>query len=376
MTAITANANVDRAIDQELREFPVGAAVHIWRGALVGTDPAGNLKAFEPCDLFVGIAYEEADNTASGASAGDVMCKVFVGSTFEFTLSGAALTDAGQPVYAIDSSTTVLKTGHPDALIGWIDHKDADTAGRVIVPLKRPGQKAGNVGSIDIDIDFAKLLLVDQDETVATLNLVGTGLRTALIGSGLTAGTTGLTVDDATGELEMLHSSDSQAQNVTLKSQQVFNITKGVTFEMEGRNKTAGGSATEEFSFGLAGGITITTTQEADMLDTTASYLYALFHMYTDALSVFAASDDNTTVIAPADTLIDNSLTVNKRHKVIVRPGGAVEFWINGARVLEDTVFSVGAAGLLAAIINTEKDAVVGVPEQRIRRLRVAGAIA
>jgi hypothetical protein len=185
-----------------------------------------------------------------------------------------------------------------------------------------------------------------------------------------------MNVDDTTGELEMLHSNDSQAQNITLKTQQVFNITKGITFEMVGRNKTAGGSATEEFSFGLAGGITLTTTQEADMLDTTASYLYALLYMYTNALSIFAGSDDNTTLVAPVDTLIDNSLTVNKRKKVLVRPGGAVEFWIDGVRVLPDTVFAVGAAGLLAGIINSEKDAVAGLPEHRIRSVRVAGAIA
>lgn len=377
--ALTANANVDRLVDQELRMFPVGAAVHIYRGALVGRDPAGHLKPFVPGDEFVGVSYEEFDNTAGSAgdrhpTSGAAGCRAYVQGDFLLTLAGAALTDHGKALYATSDSATGL-TGHPDAFIGRILHYE--TSNTVLVRLRQPGEQAPEDGSsINIEVDFANLLLVDQDETVATLNLVGTGLRTAAIGTGLTAGATGLTVDDAIGELEMLLDDDSEAQNLTLKTQQVFNIAKGVTFEFEGRNKTAGGAATDDFDFGLmglAGGIT--STEEADMNVATSGLLSCLFHVDTNALSILASSDDNSSPISATDTLIDNSLTVNKKHKVICRPSGACELWIDGVRALASTAFSVGASGLLAGIVNLEKSTGTGVPEVRCRKLRMAGAI-
>ena len=106
--ALSANRQVERLVDQELREYPVGASVHIYTGALVGRDPAGHLKAFEPGDTFVGVAYEEADNSAGAAAAID--CRVFVLGDFNHTLTSVAITHEGRAVYATADNTITTRS--------------------------------------------------------------------------------------------------------------------------------------------------------------------------------------------------------------------------------------------------------------------------
>lgn len=375
MAARTANGKVVHLPSMELRQFPVGAGEHIYLSSIVGVDPAGYLKTFVPCDVAVGIAYEECNNAAGAAGA--KYCQVYVDGDFEWPWASAALTDIGKPLYATDDQTLAL-TGHPDAYVGCVVHKDADAAGYTILRLKQPGEAPPNDGScVDLRLDFSKFNVVNQDESVATLKLVGTGWKTAAVGAGLTAGTSGLLIDEATGELVALIDNADEAENLTLESEQVFNITKGATFTMIGRNSVAGGVATDDVDFGLmglAGGITA--TERADMNAASAGLLSCLFHINANALDIFGSSDDNASPITATDTTINNSLTVNKEHTVLCRPTGVCELWIARARMLSTTVFSVGAAGLLAAIANIEKSTGTGVPEMRIRNLRAAGAIA
>jgi hypothetical protein len=118
-TALAANADRSRFVDQELREYPVAASEHVYRGSYVGVNPAGYLKTFVPGDEFVGIAYEEADNSSGAAAA--INCQVFVQGDFSLTLTSAALTDVHKPVYATDDNALSL-TGHPDAYVGRIVH--------------------------------------------------------------------------------------------------------------------------------------------------------------------------------------------------------------------------------------------------------------
>ena len=53
--ALSANVNINEYVDQQIREFPVAAAVTVYAGAYVGLNPAGYLKPFEPGDFFAGI---------------------------------------------------------------------------------------------------------------------------------------------------------------------------------------------------------------------------------------------------------------------------------------------------------------------------------
>ena len=143
---LSANANINHFVDQELREFPVAAAVHVYRGARVGLDPAGYLKPFVPGDLFAGISYEEGDN--SSGAAGAKKCRVYVLGDFELTITGVALTDAGAPVFATADNTQAL-TGHPDAYMGRVVHYLSSNL--ALVRLRAWGEKPPNgVGSIEL----------------------------------------------------------------------------------------------------------------------------------------------------------------------------------------------------------------------------------
>ena len=68
--ALTANQEVDRLVDQELRQYGLTASAHVYKGGFVGLAIDGYVRAFVAGDLFLGLAYEEGDNT-SGAN-GDV----------------------------------------------------------------------------------------------------------------------------------------------------------------------------------------------------------------------------------------------------------------------------------------------------------------
>ena len=131
---LTANLEVDRLVDQELREYPVAASVNIFKGALVGMDPTGNVRPFRPCDLFVGIAYEEGAN--SSGVAGDISVRVFTLGDFGLTLTGAAITDIGRAVYASDDGTVTFDPVS-NSFIGYV--QDFITANEIVLRLHAKG---------------------------------------------------------------------------------------------------------------------------------------------------------------------------------------------------------------------------------------------
>jgi hypothetical protein len=101
--ALTKSRNVDHFVDQELRTYPVKAATKIYRGAIVGLDTAGFARGLVAGDHFVGVAYEEMDNSAG--AAGDKVCRVSTLGDFEHALTGAVAADRGRPVFASADDT-------------------------------------------------------------------------------------------------------------------------------------------------------------------------------------------------------------------------------------------------------------------------------
>lgn len=111
--ALTANRELNRYVDQELRTFPVGASQHIYKGALVGVNRAtGYVRQLVAGDLFAGIAYEEVDN--SGGAGGDKAIRLYTQGDFVLTVTGASQTGIGVPVYAGNEEATTV-TGSPGA---------------------------------------------------------------------------------------------------------------------------------------------------------------------------------------------------------------------------------------------------------------------
>ena len=112
MTAAAANADTPRygveAVVRKLMELPVAASTHIYQGTLVCLNLSGYLvpASADPSLTVVGVAQEEADNSAGAAGA--LECPVERGA-FHLTNSAgtAAISEAdiGRIVFAVDDLT-------------------------------------------------------------------------------------------------------------------------------------------------------------------------------------------------------------------------------------------------------------------------------
>ena len=100
----TLAANTQRAYEiGDISEFPMTVDI-IFEGAAVGlVDATGHARPLTSADKFVGFARAKADN--SGGSAADIRCEVHTRGRIELSVSGAVITDVGQPVYATDDDS-------------------------------------------------------------------------------------------------------------------------------------------------------------------------------------------------------------------------------------------------------------------------------
>ena len=128
--ALTANRDVDRYVDQELRTLPVKASSHIYKGAFVGLS-GGYARGLVAGDALGGIAYEEVDN--SSGSEGDKMIRVFTLGDFEHALSSASRTNNKSPVFASDDETlTTTASGN-----SFVGHQiDVPSANKIVLRIQ------------------------------------------------------------------------------------------------------------------------------------------------------------------------------------------------------------------------------------------------
>lgn len=111
--ALSANAEVDRK-EMGLNSIPVAASATIYKGAMVGLS-SGYARGLVAGDVFVGIAYEKADN--SSGSAGDINVRVWDEGKFLLTGSGFTQGTVGSKIYA-SADGTVTTTSSSNSLIG------------------------------------------------------------------------------------------------------------------------------------------------------------------------------------------------------------------------------------------------------------------
>jgi len=128
--ALTANRDVDRYVDQELRALPVKAGAHIYKGAFVGLT-GGYARGLVAADAFAGVAYEEADN--AGGADGGLSVRVYTGGDFEHALASAGRVNNGAAVYASDDATLTL-TASGNSAVG--NQVDVPAANRIILRLR------------------------------------------------------------------------------------------------------------------------------------------------------------------------------------------------------------------------------------------------
>jgi predicted RecA/RadA family phage recombinase len=362
MTALAANRELDRFVDQELRSLPLAASEVIYKGAYVGKNPAGYFKAFVPGDEFAGIAYEAATATTT---AGAVSCRVFTLGDFVLPLTSVAQKDVGKAVYATDDATLAL-TGHPDAFVGRILAVHATNY--ALVRLRQPGEKP-NPGEGSVELVLTGHENFTETGATAGTSCVGGFDLKSILGTGWVCNDAedgGIKGDfDAVAEVAL---ASCRQRNDTLP------VDKGVTLDVDLVVADSGDNAALDIDFGF--GTALTTNSEADIDHGDMAQL-AAFHLDGNSDDILAQSDDATTDVAAVDTTKNNdsSTDVPKHFKIIVRPSGAVEFWIDGVRVLPTTTFAVLSTALLAAFINMEKTSNDTTASIIFRNLRVAGGM-
>lgn len=114
---LSANRDVNRFVDQELRSYPVAASAHIYKGVFVGVErTTGQVRPLQAGDLFVGIAYEEVDNTSG--TGGDVAVRAYTQGDFILPTTFAAQPSLGAAIYATDDETATAQPAAGGSFIG------------------------------------------------------------------------------------------------------------------------------------------------------------------------------------------------------------------------------------------------------------------
>ncbi len=105
MTALSSSYDARRK-DGALVLYPLGAGVHVRKGGLLAVAAATGLAqpASDSAGLvFIGVAYEEADNTAGAAGALSV--RVLKTGIYTYAKTAAAQTDVGKAAFVVDDAT-------------------------------------------------------------------------------------------------------------------------------------------------------------------------------------------------------------------------------------------------------------------------------
>ena len=189
--------------------LPVIAADIIFEGAAVGiVDASGHGRPLVGGDIFAGFANAKVDNSAGLAAAKNVDLKTK--GYVELAVSGAVITDRGQPVYATDDNAfTFNPVG--GTFIGFM-HRFV-SAGVAIVsfdvdvlvdPYGEYSVRETLAGTKTFDAeDSGKLFAVTEagDGDALTLPAVADGFAGALIVAVGAFGTTALTISPAADDL-------------------------------------------------------------------------------------------------------------------------------------------------------------------------------
>ena len=171
--ALTANRDLDHFIDQELRSLPVAAAKQVYKGAFVGLTSSGYAQPLTARDPFVGIAYEEIDN--SGGADGDLSVRLYTLGDFGHALTGATVADIGRPVFASGDDTLAFD-GAGKSIVGVV--RDVPKANEIIVRIntdrgvvKTLTHMVEDLSAGD-DITTRAIHMFDQDAWIVAIRIV------------------------------------------------------------------------------------------------------------------------------------------------------------------------------------------------------------
>lgn len=207
MTTLAANSPRTWSVG-EIEDYPVIASDIIYDGAAVGlVDGTGHARPLVAGDRFVGFAIEKADNSAGAAAA--ITSKVRATGLVQLSVSGAVITDVGQPVYASDDDTFTFNPAD-GSFIGLM--RRYVSAGVAIVEFgpeirdpwahKTVRETLSGTKTFDAE-DSGKLFCVDAagDGDALTLPAIAAGLSGLTILAVGAFGTTAVTVDPNSGDM-------------------------------------------------------------------------------------------------------------------------------------------------------------------------------
>jgi hypothetical protein len=187
----TLAANKPRAYELgDRNEFPVIATDIIYEGAAVGlVDGTGHARPLAAGDRFAGFAESKADNSAGAAAAINV--RTIESGKIELAVSGAVITDVGQPVYATDDDTFVFSPVG-GSFIGFVER--FVSSGVVVVEfdaneMRDPWAAYSVREAITVDKtldieDNGKLFVVTVDAKIITMPAVATPVNCVIMNGG------------------------------------------------------------------------------------------------------------------------------------------------------------------------------------------------
>lgn len=207
MTTLAADAVRDQEVG-DINEYPVIAADIIYQHAAVGlVAGTGHARPLTSVDLFVGFAELRVDNSAGAAAAKNVRTQSR--GKILLPVSGAVITDVGQPVYATDDDTFTFNPAG-GVFVGFFDRFTA--AGYGIVRYDVNGyrdpwahytvRETLTATKTFDEEDTGKLFCVTSaaDDAALTLPAVATGLDGLAILAVSAFGTTKVKIDPAAAD--------------------------------------------------------------------------------------------------------------------------------------------------------------------------------
>jgi hypothetical protein len=197
----TLAARKPRSYEQgSMNDLPVIASDIIYEGAAVGmVQASGHARPLAAGDRFVGFAEATADNSAGAAAAINV--RVYGIGEIQLAVTGATITDVGQPVYASDDDTFSFSPVS-GVFVGFV--KRYVSSGVAVVEFNAAGfvdpyrsRTVREVISANKTLDAedtGKLFWVDTDAVTITLPAVAAGVFGAMIVNGGSYGTIAVTI--------------------------------------------------------------------------------------------------------------------------------------------------------------------------------------
>ena len=204
----TLASNQPRGIETgDNNHIPIIAAEIMYRGGAVGVVKAtGHGRPLQSGDRFAGFARENCNNSAGAAA--DKNIDVQRRGAIQLSVSGAVITDYGQPVYATDDDTFVFSPVGA-VFIGFVKRFvsagvavvefDADNFQDPYLIYGAPEEYEAITGAKTLDIqDNGKVFFVTAT-AVVTLPAVAIGLSCAVVCMG-PYGTVQISLDPAAGD--------------------------------------------------------------------------------------------------------------------------------------------------------------------------------